>query len=40
MRKYLRSIARANMRRAGIHKPTKPGYGGRSFFARNWRGWV
>lgn len=50
MRKYLRSIARANMRRAGIRKVNKRFWGVQpggviptrlpSYFAENWRDWV
>ena len=48
MRKILRSIARANMRRAGIKKMNKPRFMVRggvlakvpSFFAENWRNWL
>ena len=48
MRKYLRSIARAKMQRAGIQKANKKRYYIKngivchvpSFFAMNWRNWV
>ena len=39
MRKYKRSIARANMIRAGIHHINRK-VNGDSFFARNWRGFI
>lgn len=37
MRKLLRSIARHNMKRAGITQINKTIPGGSSFFALNWR---
>ena len=37
MRKLLRSIARANMKREGITQVNKTRPGGSSFFALNWR---
>ena len=48
MRKYLRAIARANMKRAGIQKMNKPRYTTNngmivkapSYFAENWRKWI
>lgn len=44
MRKYLRSIARNNMRKAGIrHFNRHRGADGKrtaSYFATNWRDWV
>lgn len=48
MRKYLRSMARANMERAGVRKMNKARYTVRngmvvklpSYFATNWRGWL
>lgn len=41
MRKLMRSVARANMKRAGFTKINKKrGYGGKSFFAMNWRKFV
>ena len=48
MRKLQRSVARANMKRAGIQKVNKPRifvnngmlYRGPSYFAQNWRKWL
>ncbi len=48
MRKYKRSMARANMKKAGISHINKKGYykadseneKPKSFFARNWRKWI
>ena len=45
MRKYKRSMARANMKKAGIPHINKKGHCNenekpRSFFARNWRKWI
>lgn len=48
MRKLLRSVARANMKRAGIQKMNKARYTIKngmvtklpSYFAENWRAWV
>lgn len=45
MRKYLRSIARANMKRAGIQRINKPrvnmkGIRVKSYFAENWRKYI
>lgn len=40
MRKLKRSIARANMERAGYHRINKKGGDGTSFFSRNWRKFV
>lgn len=50
MRKYLRSIARANMKRAGLHHVNKRYWGTKpgsniptrlpSYFAENWRDWI
>ena len=48
MRKYKRSMARANMKKAGIPHINKKGYykadseneKPKSFFARNWRKWI
>lgn len=50
MRKLMRNIARANMRRAGVHKMNKQRYSYNpvtkkmapvgSYFAQNWRDWV
>lgn len=41
MRKMLRSIARANMQKAGFAKINKPvGSDKKSFFAANWRNYV
>lgn len=48
MRKLLRSMARANMKRAGIQKMNKPRYMVKngmlvkmpSYFAANWRDWI
>ena len=49
MRKYKRSMARANMKKAGIPHINKKGYCNenekpndktKSFFARNWRKWI
>ena len=50
MRKYLRAMARANMKRAGIQKMNKKRYGIHpatgvptkypSYFAENWRKWI
>lgn len=50
MRKYLRSIARHNMKRAGIQKVNKRPWGVKpggliptrlpSYFSENWRAWV
>lgn len=35
MRKYLRAIARANMKLEGLQRVNKPR--GRSFFSKHWR---
>ena len=45
MRKYLRSIARANMKRVGIQHINKPrvnikGFRIKSYFAENWRKYI
>ena len=40
MRKLKRSIARANMKRAGYQHINKKGVSGESFFSRNWRKFV
>ena len=40
MRKLLRSVARHNMKRAGIQHMNRKGGDGKSFFARNWRNYV
>lgn len=48
MRKYKRSMARANMKKAGISHINKKGYykayrdneKPKSFFSRNWRKWI
>lgn len=39
MRKLMRSVARANMKRAGFTKINKK-HSGKSFFAMNWRKFV
>lgn len=40
MRKHLRAMARANMRRAGLTRVNKKRRDGSSFFAKHWREWV
>ena len=40
MRKLLCSVARHNMKRAGIQHMSRKGRDGKSFFARNWRNYV
>lgn len=40
MRKIKRSIAQTNMKLAGHAHVNRPGVGGKSFFARNWRTFV
>lgn len=40
MRRLKRSVARANMRRAGFNGVNKKELEGRSFFALNWRSFV
>lgn len=47
MRELKRSMARANMIKAGYHRINKKGYytneekhDSQSFFARNWRKWI
>lgn len=39
MRKLMRSVAKTNMRKKGIHKPFKK-IGGKSYFAEHWREYV
>ena len=40
MRKLLRSIARANMKKEGIEKINKKRQDGKSFFSLNWKEWI
>lgn len=40
MRKYLRSIARANMKKAGYQHVNRKDASGRSFFSRPWREFI
>lgn len=40
MRKYLRAIARANMKRAEVQHMNRPRANGSSYFAMNWRKWL
>lgn len=40
MRKLLRSVARRNMKRAGIQHMNRKGGDGKSYFARHWRNYV
>jgi len=40
MRKLLRSIAKANLKRAEYIRFNKKGSDGRSFFSRHWREWA
>lgn len=40
MRKHLRAIARANMRRAGLRRINKRRRDGTSYFSAHWKEWI
>ncbi len=40
MRKYLRRVAHARMKKAGIAKPNRRYNGEKSYFAKYWRDYV
>jgi len=40
MRKILRSIAKANLKRAEYTRTNKKGSDGKSFFSKHWREWA